>query len=64
MTFLIAIAIGGLIAGELARRATQRPLVPLAVMFAVAGIGIAVSPFVFAWMTGGLQLLAADELAR
>ena len=58
MTFLIAIAIGGLIAGALARRATQRPLVPLAVMFAVAGIGVAVSPFVFAWMTGGLQLLA------
>src|SRR5262249_12052397 len=58
MTFLIAIALGGLIAGQLAKRVTRRPLMPLAVMFALAGIGVAVSPFIFAWMTAGLQLLA------
>lgn len=58
VTFLVALSLGGLLAAGLARRSTDRPLIPLVVLLAAAGVGVAASPFVFNWMTGGLQLLA------
>jgi spermidine synthase len=58
VTFLVALGLGSVLAGRLAGAASTRPLLPLAVLLAVAGVAVALSPFVFNWMTGGLQLYA------
>jgi spermidine synthase len=58
VTFLVALSLGGLLAAGLARRSTGSPQVPLVVLLSVSGVAVATSPFVFDWMTGGLQLLA------
>ena len=58
VTFLVALGIGSLLAAALARAATRRPLAPLAVLLALSGAAVALSPFVFDWMTDGLRLFA------
>jgi spermidine synthase len=61
VTFLVALSLGGLLARRLARALPDRPLDPLVVILALSGFGVALSPFVFDWLTGGLQLYASGQ---
>jgi spermidine synthase len=60
VTFLIALGLGGLLAGRLARGAADRPLGPLVVLLGGSGVAVALSPFVFDWLTDGLHLYAGQ----
>ncbi len=59
VVFLIALSLGGLVAGGLARMATARPLDPLVALFVACGLALALSSLVFDRMTDGLRLFAS-----
>ncbi len=61
VTFLVSIGIGGVLARALVRVSGARPLDPLIVLLALSGIAVALSPFVFNWLTDGLRLYASGE---
>jgi spermidine synthase len=61
VTFLASLSVGGLVARVVARRAIRRPLYALAALLSLSGLGVALSPFLFNWMTGGLRLFASGE---
>ena len=61
VTFLFALSLGGLLARGLAQTARNRPLDPLVVLLTASGLTVALSPFVFDWLTDGLRLYASGE---
>jgi spermidine synthase len=63
VTFLTALGLGGALAAVLACTARKHPLAPLAALLMASAVGVALSPFVFNWMTGGLRLYAGHGWA-
>ncbi len=57
--FLAALAIGAALAGALARRAGD-PRLTLCGLLAVAAVGVAATPQLFVWVTGGMTYLGGQ----
>ena len=58
--FLVALAAGAWTARALMRRVAD-PVAGLAGLLLAAGIGVAASPWIFAWQTGGLDYLGGER---
>jgi len=58
--FLVALAGGAWAARALMRRASD-PVAGLAGLLLAAGVGVAASPWIFAWRTGGLDYLGGES---